>query len=49
MNDMQATRKPFAGEGGYALLKNALAVAAKYWARDLGVHAIRANRGDFMP
>ncbi|WP_459741125.1 SDR family oxidoreductase, partial [Pseudomonas aeruginosa] len=39
----QATRKPFAGEGGYAVSKGALAVAAKYLARELGVHGIRAN------
>lgn len=39
----QATRKPFAGEAGYAVSKGALAVAAKYLARELGVHGIRAN------
>lgn len=39
----QATRKPFAGEAGYAVSKGALAVAAKYLARELGVRGIRAN------
>lgn len=39
----QATRKPFAGDAGYAVPKGALAVAAKYLARELGVHGIRAN------
>ncbi|WP_269113831.1 SDR family oxidoreductase [Burkholderia stagnalis] len=39
----QATRKPFAGEAGYAVSKGALAVAAKYLARELGVHGIRVN------
>ncbi|MBL3955884.1 SDR family NAD(P)-dependent oxidoreductase, partial [Bacteroides thetaiotaomicron] len=29
MINTQATRKPFAGEGGYAVSKGALAVAAK--------------------
>lgn len=43
MINTQATRKPFAGEGGYAVSKGALAVAAKYLARELGVHGIRAN------
>ncbi|WP_244099870.1 SDR family oxidoreductase [Burkholderia ambifaria] len=38
-----ATRKPFAGESGYAVSKGTLAVAAKYLARELGVHGIRAN------
>jgi len=39
----QASRKPFAGEAGYAVSKGALVVAAKYPARELGVHGIRAN------
>ncbi|MBN3792367.1 SDR family oxidoreductase [Burkholderia sp. Ac-20353] len=43
MINTQATRKPFAGEAGYAVSKGALAVAAKYLARELGVHGIRAN------
>ena len=43
MINTQATRKPFAGESGYAVSKGALAVAAKYLARELGVHGIRAN------
>ncbi|MFP3506191.1 SDR family oxidoreductase [Burkholderia sp. SIMBA_062] len=38
-----ATRKPFAGESGYAVSKDALAIAAKYLARELAVHGIRAN------
>jgi NAD(P)-dependent dehydrogenase (short-subunit alcohol dehydrogenase family) len=43
MINTQATRKPFAGEAGYAVSKGALSVAAKYLARELGVHGIRAN------
>ncbi len=43
MINSQATRKPFAGESGYAISKGAIAVAAKYLARELGVHGIRAN------
>ena len=43
MINTQATRKPFAGEAGYAASKGALAVAAKYLARELGRHGIRAN------
>lgn len=43
MVNTQAMRKPFAGEGGYAASKGALAVAAKYLATELGVHGIRAN------
>ncbi|HKT61966.1 MAG TPA: SDR family oxidoreductase [Burkholderia sp.] len=43
MINTQATRKPFAGDAGYAVSKGALAVAAKYLARGLGVHGIRAN------
>ncbi|WP_423392675.1 SDR family NAD(P)-dependent oxidoreductase [Burkholderia sp. LMG 21824] len=43
MISTQATRKPFAGEGGYAVSKGALTVAAKYLAREFGVHGIRAN------
>ena len=43
MVNTQATRKPFPGEGGYAVSKGALSVAAKYLARELGVHGIRAN------
>ncbi|WP_230944312.1 SDR family oxidoreductase [Burkholderia territorii] len=41
--DTQAARKPFAGQSGYAVSKRVLAVAAKYPARALGVHGIRAN------
>ncbi|WP_244103706.1 SDR family NAD(P)-dependent oxidoreductase [Burkholderia ambifaria] len=40
MINTQVTRKPFAGESGYAVSKGALAVAAKYLARELGVHGI---------
>ncbi|MFL6669876.1 SDR family oxidoreductase [Burkholderia ambifaria] len=43
MINTQATRKPFAGESGYAVSKGALAVAAKYLTREFGVHGIRAN------
>ncbi|WP_230940456.1 SDR family oxidoreductase [Burkholderia territorii] len=41
--DTQAARKPFAGQSGYAVSKRVLAVTAKYLARALGVHGIRAN------
>lgn len=43
MINTQATRKPFAGEAGYAASKGALAVAAKYLAQELGPHGIRVN------
>nr|WP_325047965.1 SDR family oxidoreductase [Burkholderia sp. BE12] len=43
MNDTHVTRKPFAGQGNYALLKDVLAVAAKYPACEPGVRGIRGN------
>jgi len=43
MINTQAVRKPFAGEGGYAASKGALAVAVKYLAQELGPHSIRVN------
>lgn len=37
------TRKPLAGQAGYAVSKGALAVGAKYLAHELGPHNIRVN------
>lgn len=43
MISTMATRKPFAGEAGYAASKGALGVASKYLAQELGAYNIRVN------
>ncbi|HOM13984.1 MAG TPA: SDR family oxidoreductase [Rubrivivax sp.] len=43
MINTMATRKPYAGEAGYAASKGAQAVAVKYLAQEVGRHRIRVN------
>ena len=43
MINSMVTRKPLAGQSGYAISKGALGVAAKYLALELGAHGIRVN------
>jgi len=43
MINTMATRKPYAGEGGYAASKGAQEVAVKYLAKEVGKYGIRVN------